>query len=275
MNQPYTRYVIVVPNGESRHLAIHFLADMGLEGFEETDTELIGSGAEQAVNQQRIEAYLQDTGLPYTRQTVANENWNALWESSFEPVVVDDFVAVRADFHAPVANVEYELIITPKMSFGTGHHATTHLMMGQMRHLAFGQAKVLDFGTGTGILAILAEKLGAAAVLAVDIDDWCVENAQENADRNECRSIGVAQQSSPPLDDSFDVVLANINKHILLAHMAQLARNIRAGGVLLMSGILQNDGAELAKSAEREGLMHHGTTERQGWLCVRFRKTFR
>ena len=117
---------------------------------------------------------------------IPEANWNQVWESNFDPVIVDDFVAIRADFHEPVKGVSLEIIITPKMSFGTGHHATTYMMIEQMRELDFTGKSVFDFGTGTGVLAILAEKLGANKVIAVDNDEWSIENAEENFEKNNC-----------------------------------------------------------------------------------------
>ncbi len=124
--------------------------------------------------------------LSFSKTIIEETNWNQVWESNFDPVIVDDFVAVRAHFHEPIKNVQHEIVITPKMSFGTGHHATTYMMMQQMRELDFAGKNVFDFGTGTGVLAILAEKLGAQKVIAIDNDDWSIENADENVKRNNC-----------------------------------------------------------------------------------------
>ncbi len=147
---------------------------------------------------------------------IEKQNWNALWESNFEPVQVDDFVGVRAGFHAPFGGVvEHDIVITPKMSFGTGHHGTTYCVMQLMRGIDFANKSVFDFGTGTGILAILAQKLGAGPVLAVDNDDWCIENASENIIVNNTQSIEIEKVNDANLNKKFNIIIANINKNII------------------------------------------------------------
>ena len=132
--------------------------------------------------------------IGFSETTIEETNWNQVWESSFEPVVVDDFVAVRADFHEPIKGIKHEIVITPKMSFGTGHHATTYMMLEQMGKLDFKDKRVLDFGTGTGVLAILAEKMGAKKIIAIDNDEWSIENANENIKRNNCVAVELKTQ---------------------------------------------------------------------------------
>ncbi|MDE3254265.1 MAG: 50S ribosomal protein L11 methyltransferase, partial [Bacteroidota bacterium] len=156
------------------------LSQIGFDGFEESADQLTAYIDLEHFEEKELNIILNKYDLKYSKSILNKQNWNQLWESNFEPVQVDDFVGVRADFHPPFVDVQHELIITPKMSFGTGHHATTYLVMQLMRDLDFTGARVFDFGTGTGILAILAEKLGASRVLAVDNDDWCIRNAAEN-----------------------------------------------------------------------------------------------
>jgi ribosomal protein L11 methyltransferase len=172
--------------------------------------------------------------------SIPEQNWNAVWESNFEPVVVDDFCAVRADFHQPIKNVQHEIIITPKMSFGTGHHATTYMMIEQMSNIDFTKKRVFDFGTGTGILAILAQKLGAASITASDNDEWSIENAEENFQKNDVHSIILYRSSAIP-KDSFDIILANINRNVLSEYASALVNILSPNGVLLVSGILKED----------------------------------
>jgi ribosomal protein L11 methyltransferase len=135
---------------------------------------------------------------------------------------VDHFVAVRADFHEPIKDVKYEIIITPKMSFGTGHHATTYMMMEQMRDANFTDKIVFDFGTGTGVLAILAEKMGAKKIMAIDSDEWSIENANENIKRNNCTAIELQLTNTADVKSEFDIILANINKNIILENLELL-----------------------------------------------------
>ena len=197
------------------------------------------------------------------------QNWNAVWEQNFQPVIVEDFCAVRAHFHAPISNVQHEIIITPKMSFGTGHHATTYMMMQQMRSIDFRDKTVFDFGTGTGILAILAEKLGAAKITAIDVDDWSIENAKENFERNGCNRISVSLSSKLP-QDQFDIALANINRNVILQYMEQLLTIVKQEGLVLFSGLLAADEEDISKAAEQSGLRKTKRLERGGWISLLF-----
>ena len=171
---------------EQSDLLIAQLSEIGFNGFEEEENNLkafvpIYDFVEAAVNEIAASHH-----LSFYKSTIEETNWNAVWESNFQPVIVDNFVGIRADFHEPIMGVEHEIVITPKMSFGTGHHATTFMMIQQMREIDFTGKSVFDFGTGTGILAILAEKLGADKVFAVDYDEWSIENAKENLEKNNC-----------------------------------------------------------------------------------------
>nr|WP_262919339.1 50S ribosomal protein L11 methyltransferase [Niabella hibiscisoli] len=154
------------------------------EGFEETDNGLKVIFLLENYNQDEIAQLASTYQLEFEKEEIAPQNWNAVWESNFNPVIVDDFVGIRASFHEPLQNIQHEILITPKMSFGTGHHATTHLMMQQMRKISFPGKSVFDFGTGTGVLAILAHRLGAENIFANDIDEWSILNARENFDQN-------------------------------------------------------------------------------------------
>ena len=167
---------------EQKEILIAQLADAGYEGFEEKDSSLdafIKSKSFDTIILKEISFKYQTT---YTKEKIAETNWNQVWESNFEPVIVNDYVAIRADFHKPIANTKFEIVITPKMSFGTGHHATTYMMIELMKEIDLNGSSVLDFGSGTGILAILAEKEGAKNIEAIDNDDWSIANAGENFD---------------------------------------------------------------------------------------------
>ncbi|MBK6935571.1 MAG: 50S ribosomal protein L11 methyltransferase [Chitinophagaceae bacterium] len=177
---------------EQADMLIAQLSEAGFDGFEEGENLLKAFIPENDYNKFLLKELTYKYRLQYAEQVIPEQNWNALWESNFQPVVVDDFVGVRACFHEPISSVEYEIGITPKMSFGTGHHATTYMMMQQMRNIPFLGKSVFDFGTGTGVLAILAEKLGAASVFAIDNDDWSIENARENCQFNNCAFGGTS-----------------------------------------------------------------------------------
>lgn len=268
----FTRYNISVGSEEEKDLVIAFLSDWGIEAFEEKEDSLIGSGETGAVNEARVEDFLDANRYAFVKDIVENENWNAAWEASFEPVLAGDFVGIRAAFHAPIQNVEHEVIITPKMSFGTGHHATTWLMINMMRHLDFTDKQVLDFGTGTGVLAILADKLGSKMVLAIDNDEWSINNALENVSNNHCEHIEVRLLDQPPAHSSFDIVLANINKHILLEYMPLVARVSVANGTVVLSGLLTADESDIVHSAASNGLKFCEKMEKDGWIALKFTK---
>ncbi len=171
--------IIIEANDEQQEILIGELEEVEAIGFEQTASNLLAYFEEDNFKSYEVNMLLKEYTFHFT--TLPKQNWNALWESNFEPVIVDDFCAIRADFHEPVKDGHHEIIITPKMSFGTGHHATTFMMIQQMRNISFKNKKVFDFGTGTGILAILAVKLGAALVTAIDNDEWSIKNAEENS----------------------------------------------------------------------------------------------
>lgn len=273
INAEYTRYAIAISSEDQKDILVALLAEWGIEGFEEAETELFASGKTEEVEQELIEEYLKDNQISFSKSIVKNENWNAVWESNFQPIQVDDFVGVRADFHPPFTGVEQEIVITPKMSFGTGHHATTFMMMQLMRHLPFAGLDVFDFGTGTGILAILAEKLGAAFVLAADNDDWCIENATENLERNSCANIEILKASFPPAGRQYGIVLANINKNIILENFAALSAMVPVGGLLLLSGLLVADGPDILQESEKWGFKKNGDLEKNGWIALSLEKS--
>jgi ribosomal protein L11 methyltransferase len=253
-------------------IMIAFLSDWGIDAFEELEETLIASGVKEMVNQEEIDHYLSSEGITFEKSEVEDQNWNAVWESSFEPVIMDDFAAIRASFHEPVAGVAHEIIITPKMSFGTGHHATTWLMMQIMKDIDFKGKRVFDFGTGTGVLAILAEKLGARAVEAIDNDEWSIENAKENFGNNDEKAINVKLQETLPDRDTFEILLANINKHILLEQMPGISKCVSTGGIALLSGLLESDELDIRSAAGTFQLEFEKKLEKNGWIALFFRK---
>lgn len=256
---------------EIKDILIAQLADAGYEGFEENGDQLIAYIPEEQFDENTVTGMLGSHGLDYTKETIAQANWNAVWESNFQPVLVDAFCGIRAGFHEPLAGqVEHEIVITPKMSFGTGHHATTYSMIKLMEGIDFQGKRVFDFGTGTGILAILAEKLGAAAVDAIDNDDWAVENALENAGTNSAGAVNIWREErlDGVEDGRYDIVLANINRNILLANMFHMKRILKKHGILILSGILQEDEPAIVKAAADNGLVPEKKAEREHWLAI-------
>jgi ribosomal protein L11 methyltransferase len=250
---------------DRQEVLISELSDMGANGFEQTETHLLVYFNEADFPSYEVNSLL--NGYNVQVQTLKHQNWNELWESNFQPVIVDDFCAVRAHFHAPVAEVAHEIIITPKMSFGTGHHATTWMMLQQMRDMDFGHKKVFDFGAGTAILSIMAEKLGAASVTAIDNDEWSIENGHENIAQNGCSRIHLSLASSVP-EDQFDIVLANINRNVILMHLPYISAALAAHGTVLFSGLLMTDKVDIVHACNAHGLQVLKENTRDNWLSL-------
>ena len=213
--------------------------------------------------------------INYSISTINDINWNEEWEKNFEPVLIGNFVSILADFHEKIPGVEYEILITPKMSFGTGHHATTHMMVTMMREYNCAGRTVLDFGTGTGILAILAEKMGATSVTAIDNDDWSMDNALENIERNRCSKIRLVKADQFVTDSPVQFILANINRNVILDNMSAIASGVEENGTVLFSGILTEDLNEIEQSAAANKLVKLQAVEKNNWVCAAFKRTGR
>jgi len=255
---------------EQKDILIAQLADAGYEGFEETE-----NGLKAFINKKNYyKSVLIEISFKYQLQfkenSIENINWNQVWESNFESVVVNDFVSIRADFHEPLKGVEHEIIITPKMSFGTGHHATTHMMIEQMKEIDFKNKTVFDFGTGTGILAILAEKLGAEKIIAVDNDDWSIENAMDNIRNNNCKKISVKKAFDADTGSKSDIILANINRNVIIDNFSSICKQLTHRGILLISGILEKDVDDILYNATAQNLILEKKLIRNNWVSIRF-----
>ena len=258
---------------DTSDMLIASLAEAGFEGFEEAEKTLYAFMPMPQYAQEQLDAIATQYSVAYETEMIPAQNWNALWESNFQPVTVDGFCTIRAHFHDLEVTTPYEIVVTPKMSFGTGHHATTQLMILMMRNLPFKGASVLDFGTGTGVLAILAEMLGASSITAIDNDVWSVENAIENTERNGCIRIEVAQGSLEDIPvETVDIILANINRHILLQYMPALYQRLNRGGSILMSGLLVADEEIIVAAATESGFQFVQMKERNGWIALLFVK---
>jgi ribosomal protein L11 methyltransferase len=261
---------VTIPTIDFQEVLIALMGDMGYAGFEQEDTQLHAFVDEAAFDEEALQELLTAHGLPYTLQQIGERNWNAEWEANFQPVVVEGFCVIRAHFHAPMPEVEHELIITPKMSFGTGHHATTYMMLQAMRDLDLRGKRVLDFGTGTGVLAILAERLGADQVVAIDNDDWSIENALENVAANGCIRVRVSQKDTvADAGGPFGVILANINKHVIVRELPALKQQLAADGVILLSGLLREDAEDIENEVQKNNLSVSGWITRGSWICLK------
>jgi ribosomal protein L11 methyltransferase len=240
-----------------------------VEGFEEFENELFAY-----INLEKNElenVNFENFETNYFIEKIEAQNWNAVWESNFDPVIVDEFCCIRAHFHEINQNAKFEIIITPKMSFGTGHHATTYQVIKAMEQLEFNNKKVADYGTGTGVLAILAEKLGAIKIDAIDNDDWSIENTIENIEKNNVSNIAVIKDITIP-NEVYDIILANINKNVLLQEMNNLSNALVNNGVLLLSGILKEDLKDMEKCIILNQLTINNITEKNNWLCIKCTK---
>jgi len=270
------------------------LADLGFDGFNEEEASQgindgvemsngLGAGAgfcktyillidfEGQEIEKELEIIFNQHHLTYSKSVIKEQNWNAVWESNFEPVRVADFVGIRAHFHPPFEpKVLHEIKITPKMSFGTGHHATTYSVIQLMESIDFKGKSVYDFGTGTGILAILAEKLGAASVLAVDNDDWCIENATENIQNNDTEGIKIKKVDSALQTTLFDIVLANVNRHIIEANLGEITQSASFNSILVLSGLLIEDQEDIIKLAINLNWTYIKAQPLNGWVSLMF-----
>ncbi|HXB95174.1 MAG TPA: 50S ribosomal protein L11 methyltransferase [Puia sp.] len=260
---------VSIKAGGLQEVLIALLADRGFEGFEQEEGLLRAYVPEAEFDADEVGALMTSFGVQFSVSRIREKNWNEVWERSFQPVVVEGFCAVRAQFHAPIPDVPYDLVITPKMSFGTGHHATTYMMLEAMQRLPLPGSRVLDFGTGTGVLAILAERLGAASVLAIDNDDWSIANAQENVQANGCSRITVMQRDTlTGLEGSFDVILANINKHVILEQLPSMEQHLARGGVILWSGLMIDDSEDIENEAAKNKLSISKRMSKGSWIAL-------
>ena len=208
--------------------------------------------------------------ISYTIEEIDQVNWNEEWEKNFDPIDVDGQCHVRAPFH-PKTNAEYDIIIEPKMSFGTGHHETTHMMIQHILEIDVTNMKTLDMGCGTAILAILAEMKGAQPIDAIDIDNWCYLNSIENAERNNCKHISVYEgDASLLIDQKYDLIIANINRNILLNDMQSYVACLNKNGVLLLSGFYEEDIPFIDASCTEKGLKFEKKLQRNNWVSLKY-----
>jgi ribosomal protein L11 methyltransferase len=266
----HKKITIALANTEMREILIAMLSEAGYEGFEENDNELLAYIGEELFEEEQLQQMLSSFEVGYTTEIVEPRNWNEMWETDIQPVVVDGFCTIRTHFHTIEVATPYDIVITPKMSFGTGHHATTQLMMLGMKDIDFDNKSVLDFGTGTGVLAILAGMLGATDITAIDNDEWSVSNATENMIRNNRERIAVAKASLEDIPQrEYHVILANINRHILLQYMSDMYERLFDGGTLLMSGLLTDDEQIVTEAAKAAGFEIEHVSVRNGWISIR------
>lgn len=258
------------------------LSNIGYDGFSYTDdgftayTNKASYQAEAIQNLEILQYFSEIYHITTTVQEIEDQDWNKVWEENFTPIVVDNRIQVRAGFHEPIPGIEYEIIIEPKMSFGTGHHATTALMLRTILEQAANikGKRVLDMGCGTGILSIMASKVGAREVTGIDIDEWAYNNAMENLQNNHINNITIkiGDASLLTTEKPFDIILANINRNILLNDMEHYNARLHPGGLLIMSGFYEHDLPMIREKAESLELEYKSYHEEKQWVAACFYK---
>lgn len=272
----YYRYDILA-EPDTAEILVAYLSDAPFDTFEDNETGVaayLPAKADADVAEALLESLSSQFTFTWTKTFIPGQNWNEIWESNFHPVIVGDFCAVRADFHEPIPGVQWELVINPKMAFGTGHHETTWQCIAALEHLPVQSQKILDFGCGTGILAILASKLGAAQLEAVDIEEESYRNTIENCAVNGVTNVTTRCGTLDAVEgQGFDGILANINRHVILESLPRLADLLQPNGWLLISGILLTDEEIVTQAAQAAGFQNKWITRRGNWLCGLFEKT--
>ena len=268
-------YCVAKSPGEYVDIVIARLAEMGYEAFEETENGVKAYIQAGLFTENYLTYFtdLQEAQLSFSHQLIPFQNWNSIWESNFEPVVINDKIYIRASFHPSRKEFNHEIIIQPKMAFGTGHHATTSLMMENMLDLKWKNKNVLDMGCGTGILAILASQLGADNIVAIDNDDIAVANTIENAAINKCTNISALCGDASLLNDfKFDIALANINRNIILEDIDKYNYCMNDEALILLSGFYVNDAEMIILKCQSLSMKLISTGEKDKWSCLVFQK---
>lgn len=271
----YTALIAHQINPDQSDLLVALLSGIGFEGFEEEDGILKAFIQSQQFEEEKIKIIFSELHVGYSIQTIENQNWNQVWEQSFEPVFIQHpdtgelFCSIQADFHELTPTTGHCIFINPKMSFGTGHHATTYLMMEEMSRMVFTEKNIFDYGTGTGILSILAEKMNAKNIDALDCDEWSIENARENFQKNECNRINLKKgDSCQGVDQLYDIILANVIYSVIHQELKAMFKLLKRGGVILLSGLLQEDADKLKQEILDENGEILAVRQRDKWVLM-------
>lgn len=266
----------VSPKEPTTEIIITELAEYGFDSFVETDDGAKAYIPEHLYSKELLSGISilnENTAIKYTINQIPQQNWNSFWENNFNPIIIEDQCCIRASFHQQMPEVKYDIVINPKMSFGTGHHETTTLMIEEMLQMNFKDQSVLDMGSGTGVLAILASKMGASDVLAVDVDEWAYENAKENIVLNGIDKVDVMKGDASILHKKvFNTILANINKNILLKDIPIYISSLNKNGSLLLSGFFENDVEVLLAKCESLGLTFANKRLKNTWAQLHLKK---
>ncbi len=256
---------------EKREILISLLADANFDGFVETGDDLLAYIQSHHYIREKVESICDQFEVKFAEKRIPEQNWNAEWEKNFEPVLIAGKCYIRAPFHPPRTDIPCEIIIEPKMSFGTAHHETTAMMIEMMMQMDFLGKKVLDMGCGTGILAILADKMGAAEVDAVDNDSWAFSNTMENVKKNHATAVSVKMGDVDAANSGYDILLANINRNVLVSHLPEYSKRIKKGE-LVMSGFYEEDLVMIRQTAESNAFVFNRYITKNRWVAARFIK---
>ncbi len=264
-------------NENLKDMFMELLGEIGFDSFMDTDEGFEAYCQEPALNETELDEILnmeQFANIKFLKkELIPDQDWNATWEASYEPVIINESCRIRAPFHQVEGSYKYDLVIEPKMSFGTAHHETTSQIIELMLQADFSGLNLLDMGSGTGVLAILAKKLGSATTVAIDNDEWAYRNALDNIRLNDENDIVVELGDANSLNDrQFDVILANINRNILLRDMKEYVKCLVDGGKIFFSGFYEEDLKLIAKEAERLGLKYVNHLTKNNWTAAIFVK---
>lgn len=277
MDNIYIEYNFkVIPKEPAAEILIAELGAVGFESFVENEDGVTAYIQKEEWNSNILDTIFvlnsDEFSIEYNQNEVEQTNWNAEWEKNFTPIEVDEIVSIRAPFHEN-PNLKYDIVIEPKMSFGTGHHETTHMMVQYLLQLDLNNKQTLDMGCGTGILAIFAEMKGAKPIDAIDIDNWCYENSIENVTRNNCHHISVFEgDSSLLINKKYDLIIANINRNILLMDMKVYANCLNEKGILLLSGFYEEDIPIIDAEVSKYNLKLESFIQRNNWVALKYNK---
>ncbi len=260
-----------------KDMFMELLGEIGFDSFMDTDEGFDAFCQEPLLNDEELNDIMQMEQFANVKlikkELIPDQDWNATWEASYEPVIINEFCRIRAPFHKVEGSYKYDLIIEPKMSFGTAHHETTSQIIELMLQSDFTGQNLLDMGSGTGVLAILAKKLGSAMTVAIDNDEWAYRNALDNIRLNDENEIIVELGDASSLNDrQFDVILANINRNILLRDMKEYVKCLVDGGKIFFSGFYEEDLVLITKEAERLGLTYSNHVTKNNWTAAVFVK---
>ena len=271
-----TQKVIIKEIDEHAELISAALLSFNAIGVEEQQHTLIGYFNTDEVTIQQLNNFLTQLQsahkFTYQIQFQQARNWNKEWEANYQPILIGDFCYVRASFHPAVENVQHTILVNPRMAFGTGHHETTFLMMKAIEQLNITGKKILDLGCGTGILSILCEKVDAEDILSVDIDPIAIDNLKDNIRCNNSKKITSLEGTIHDVKSKFDFIFANINRNVLLEEAEQIVQQLNQNSKLILSGFYEKDGAVIREKYEQNGLQWVASENKNGWLCVIYKK---